>query len=129
MSGTSEAMESRGQVNESAPSTKPRDPPQEKQLAHARHLAQGITGSDPTLPLFEGTTTNLADHLIEFDGSSIETAPDVRVYFWMIGKRLQEDPDSNDYTSMTQEERISWDAKLVREGRLKLKACREEGRG
>jgi hypothetical protein len=52
-------------------------------------LEQGITGADLSLPLFDGTSGNPLDHLIDVDTPSMETCPDVRVYFWNVGMELK----------------------------------------
>ena len=38
--------------------------------------------------MFDGLSTNPADHLIDLDTDSMERCPDVRVYFWTIGERV-----------------------------------------
>lgn len=54
-----------------------------------RHLLQGITGADHSLPTFDGLSTDPKDHLIDFDTDSMEKHADVRVYFWQVGDELQ----------------------------------------
>jgi len=92
-----------------------------------RWLAQGITGSDVALPLFDGTSKNKDDHFIDLATASMESAPDVRVYFWIIGfhTHVPEDPD----IPSDLETRKVFDAKLVREGREYLKDVRSRGSG
>jgi hypothetical protein len=99
-----------------------------------RHLLQGITGADYSLPIYDGLSTNPLDHLIDFDTDSMEKHADVRVYFWQIGDELQRlgsefiarpdlDPPADP------QERILYDAKLVREGREYLKESKADGQG
>ena len=96
-------------------------------VALPRWLAQGITGSDLALPFFDGTSKNKDDHFIDLDTASMESAPDVRVYFWIIGFNIHvpEDPD----IPSDLETRKVFDAKLVREGREYLKDVRSRGSG
>jgi hypothetical protein len=90
-------------------------------------LRQGITGSDPTLPIFDGSSMDIKDHLIDIDTDSMETAPDVRVYFWMVGY----DSLDLDYPDVPTdlEERKLFDAKMVRTGREHLKDLKQRGLG
>ena len=86
---------------------------------------QGITGSDDTLPYFDGTSTDPKDHFIDLDTDSMETAQDVRVYFWLVGHEIQGQPESpTDF-----EGRVAFDAELVRCRREWLRAYRDFGCG
>ena len=94
---------------------------------HPALLEQGLTGADFTLPLFDGTSVNPHDHLIDIDTPSMETCPDVRVYFYRIGECFDviagiERPEDH-------EGRIKYDARVVRAGREYLKHCRTLGVG
>ena len=99
-----------------------------------RHLLQGITGADHSLPTFDGLSTDPKDHLIDFDTDSMEKHADVRVYFWQIGNELQRlgseciaRPDLDPPVDL--QERILYDAKLVREGREYLEESKADGQG
>jgi len=99
-----------------------------------RHLLQGITGADHSLPTFDGLSTDPKDHLIDFDTDSMEKHADVRVYFWQVGDELQRlgsefiaRPDLDPPADL--QERILYDAKLVRKGREFLKESRADGQG
>jgi hypothetical protein len=89
-------------------------------------LEQGITGADLTLPYFDGRSTNPLDHLIDLDTDSMETAPDVRVYFWSVGATLCEDDWKGPKESESREE---YDARMVRNGREYLKDLKDRGIG
>jgi hypothetical protein len=98
-----------------------------KEQTHPALLEQGITGADFTQPLFDGTSMNPHDHLIDIDTPSMETCPDVRVYFYLIGECFDvlagiERPEDH-------EGRIKHDARVVRAGREYLKYCRSLGAG
>lgn len=86
---------------------------------------QGVTGSDPTLPIFTGLSKDSHDHFIDIDTDSMETAPDVRSYFWAVGLDIQHDP----VPPVDLEERRVFDAQLVRAGREYLRDIREQGVG
>jgi hypothetical protein len=88
---------------------------------------RSITGADLSRPIFDGTSAVLSDHLIDLDSDAMETALDVRVYFWMIGERLRE--FAEDSKSHTLEEARVYDEAVVKEGREYVKACRERGAG
>jgi hypothetical protein len=67
------------------------------------------------------------EHLIDLDTDSMETAPDVRVYFWYVGyETLFEDGCS---VPVDSEERKEFDSRVVRAGREYLKEMRDEGFG
>jgi hypothetical protein len=101
------------------------EPP--RRAAHAMWLTQGVTGSDASLPIFDGSSLNPRDHLIELEDDSMETEPDVRVYFHLIGLYLQGDLDQKALEAV--EEREIWDAQLVRSGRGFLQSARAKGYG
>jgi hypothetical protein len=90
-------------------------------------LAQGITGSDLTLPIFDGTSKRIEDHLIDIDTDSMETTPDVRVYFWAVGYEIHVPKGPEPPIDL--EERKIFDAQLVRAGREHLKELRSRGIG
>ena len=92
---------------------------------HPKLLAAGISGANPDSPLFDGTSHDPADHLIDVDTPAMETCPDVRVYFWLVGRAAEEPPDRPE----DPEERCHYDAELVRKGREYLKAVRARGGG
>jgi hypothetical protein len=99
-------------------------------------LEQGITGADLSLPLFDGTSENPLDHLIDVDTPSMETCPDVRVYFWHVGMELKVtdapvlvDEDGTPVQPTDLEERRLFDDMYVKKGREYLKACKERGDG
>lgn len=84
----------------------------------------GITGCDLTQPPFDGTSTNNDDYFIKIEDDSMETTPDVRPYFWMLGQRQRGHTESD-----IPKDRVKYDNELVREGRELLKSARREGRG
>ena len=90
----------------------------------------GITGADLTLPLFDGTSTDPSDYLINFDDDSMEKHPDVRMYFWSVGQAIEDN-----YTSMVDDqlmdyqERLRRDDALVKKGREYLRQSKIEGEG
>lgn len=93
------------------------------------YLKPGITGADLTLPLFDGTSTNPKDYLIDLESDSMEQYPDVRSYFWRVGlalKRLDEVEvdEPSDY-----QERLARDDALVKTGREHLRQSRIKGDG
>jgi hypothetical protein len=89
-------------------------------------LQQGITGADLTLPYFDGRSTNPLDHLIDLDTDSMETAPDVRVYFWSDGATLCQDDWKGPKESESREE---YDARMVRNGREYLEDLKDRSIG
>lgn len=88
-------------------------------------FAQGVTGSDTTRPIFDGTSKKIEDHLIDLETDSMETEPDVRSYFWQFGFALDDDNDP----PIDSEERKIFDAKMVRRGREHLKMLKSQGVG
>jgi hypothetical protein len=94
---------------------------------HPALLEAGITGADLNQPLFDGTSTNPHDHLIDIDTPSMETCPDVRVYFYLIGEVFDEIAGIE--RPKDHEGRIIYDARVVRAGREYLKYCRSLGAG
>lgn len=86
-----------------------------------------IWGADKSLPIFDGRSTNYADHLIDLDTPSMETVLDVRLYFWQVGVSLQEDAEQS--LHVTSEQAKIYDDAVVRAGRLHLKNCRARGHG
>jgi hypothetical protein len=86
---------------------------------------QGVTGGDHRLPYFDATSKDPKDHFIDLDTDSMETAPDVRVYFWLVAHGIQEEPEPP--TNL--EARLVFDAKLVRAEREWLRDLRNLGRG
>jgi hypothetical protein len=98
-----------------------------KEETHPALLEQGITGADFNQPLFDGTSTDPHDHLIDIDTPSMETCPDVRVYFYLIGEVF--DDLAGIERPKDHEGRIKHDARVVRAGREYLKYCRPLGAG
>jgi hypothetical protein len=94
-------------------------------IAQKRIHMQGITGSDPTLPIFTGLSNDNHDHFIDIDTDSMETAPDVRSYFWLLGSDIQHTP----VPPVDLEERRVFDSQLVRAGREYLRNLKEQGVG
>lgn len=90
-------------------------------------VQDGITGSDKSLKLFDGTSENNADYFIAIEDASMETAPDVRPYFWLLGQ-WQKGHTELDIPSDHQK-RVVYDNELVRAGRQVLQLARREGRG
>jgi hypothetical protein len=86
---------------------------------------QGITGSDISRPYFDGTSQDPLDHFIDLDTPSMETAPDVRPYFWTVGHEIQGNPD----IPVDLESRIAFDSIMVRAGREWLREYRKQGKG
>lgn len=90
-------------------------------------LEEGITGADLDLPLFDGTSSNPKDYLIDLESDSMEKYPDVRIYFWMVGQILDGDcvVQPNDH-----QERFARDDARVKAGREHLRQSRinREGR-
>ena len=81
---------------------------------------QGVTGAN-----MADTSRNPADHFIDLDTASMESAPDVRSYFWLIGHLVRKEPE----VPLDLKTRIVFDAELVREGREWLRDFRDAGRG
>jgi hypothetical protein len=95
-------------------------------------LQQGITGSVKNGPYFDGSSMNPLDHLIDLDTDSMETEPDIRVYFWTVGRNSPDCANIQDTQiplGSRAEERKAMDAKLVRAGREYLKELRDQGLG
>lgn len=108
-----------------------------KTQTYPQWLEQGITGADLTLPLFDGTSKNPLDHLIDVDTPSMETRPDVRVYFWFVGWESEvtrqsvwvDHEDTRPEPPVDIEERRLFDDMYVKKGREYLKGCKERGDG
>lgn len=87
-------------------------------------LDQGITGADLGLPLFDGTSLDPKDYLINLDSDSMEKYPDVRIYFWRVGLALE----CGDKVVVEQlsdyQERLARDDALVKTGREHLRQSR-----
>lgn len=97
-------------------------------------LEPGITGSDFTLPLFDGLSTNPADHLIDLDTDSMERCPDVRAYFWSVGEAVIRREEGNVMVSSTPrptdlELCLEYDDNLVKVGRRHLRESRNRKEG
>jgi hypothetical protein len=88
-----------------------------------------ICGADLSRPIFDGKSPNNADHFIDLDTPSMETVLDVRLYFWLAGDRLREDDEVDNPLEHTLEQAKVYDDEVVREGRLWLKACKDQGHG
>jgi len=101
-------------------------PTQEVITISENGMYRSITGADLSRPTFDGRSTNPAEHLIDLDTDGMETALDVRGYFWFLGDFLHKDVEPLDHTL---EEAIAYDNQVVREGRLRLKAARDNGQG
>jgi len=86
---------------------------------------QGVTGSNLAHPLFDGKSKNSADHFIDLDTDSMESAPDVRSYFWFVGHHVRSEPE----VPHDLETRVVFDAELVRAGREWLRDFRDQGLG
>jgi len=98
-------------------------------------LKPGITGVDPDSPLFDGLSIDPADHLIDLDTDSMERCPDVRVYFWTIGNKVQRQKQHDlkeadiERPIDNPESLMIYDDKLVKEGREYLKESRTKKQG
>jgi hypothetical protein len=92
-------------------------------------LSRSITGADLTLPIFDGTSTDPSQCLIELDNDCMEKFADVRLYFWCVGSSFETYAQQSAAVKHTLEEARAYDDKVVREGRLHVKACREQGIG
>jgi hypothetical protein len=84
---------------------------------------QGVTGSDLSKPYFDGTSMEASDFLIDLDTDSMETAPDVRSYFFQVAQ-LTQDPEN---PPVDIKARRIYDDKMVKKGREFLKAARDRG--
>ena len=84
-------------------------------------LEEGITGADLDLPLFDGTSSNPKDYLIDLESDSMEKYPDVRIYFWMVGQILDGDRvvQPSDH-----QDRLARDDARVKAGREYLRQSR-----
>lgn len=87
----------------------------------------GITGMDLSADLYDGTSSNEAHHLIELDDDSMEREPDVRAYFWRVGRSQRGGQALERPKKGLERER--YDDELVREGRTFLKSARQRGHG
>ena len=86
----------------------------------------GVTGVDLTVLLFDGTSLNPHDYLIDLETDSMERYPDIRSYFYWVGE-LQQDAIEPPPTDL--EARKLYDDDLVRRGRLYLKSEKAKGHG
>ena len=88
-------------------------------------FGQGVTGADRSSPIFDGTSSNPHDYLIDLETESMELYPDVRSYFHWVGILISNPgPPSRDLQQRKME-----DAKYVRQGRLHIQAERARGHG
>jgi hypothetical protein len=94
----------------------------ETPVKYIHQLQQGITGSDTSLPYFDGSSKRPDDHFIDLDTDSMEREPDVRVYFWMVGSEVLD-------TFEVPIDRVAHDSLLVRTGREWLRDYRDKGCG
>lgn len=85
----------------------------------------GVTGADLALSIFDGTSVDPKDYLIDLDTDSMERYPDVRSYFYSVGNSLQDTTTSPSDI----EARKIYDDNRVRQGRLYIKAQRALGHG
>jgi hypothetical protein len=92
-------------------------------------LEPGITGADLSLPLFDGTSTDPADYLIDLDTDSMEKYPDVRIYFWTVTETKRIAEDKEEPRPADHEGRLVFDDKAVKEGREYLRESRIKGEG
>jgi hypothetical protein len=85
----------------------------------------GVTGADLSVPVFDGTSSDPHDYLIDLETDSMERHPDIRSYFHWVGDLIQDatTPPSDI------EARKAYDDDLVRRGRLHLKNARAQGQG
>jgi hypothetical protein len=95
----------------------------------AKWLEPGITGADLSLPLFDGTSTDPADYLIDLDTDSMERYPDVRIYFWTVTEMKRMSEDKEEPRPTDHEGRLVFDEKAVKEGREYLRESRIKGEG
>jgi hypothetical protein len=70
---------------------------------------QGIIGDSHSSPYFDRTSKDPKDHIIDLDTDSMEIAPDVRVYFWLVGHDIKDEPE----TPTDFEARVVFDETLV----------------
>lgn len=97
-------------------------------------LEPGITGIDWDMPLFDGLSTNPADHLIDLATDSMERCPDVRAYFWAVGECVIRREEGNVLVSCIQRPTDpdllrQYDNNLVQVGRKFLQASRTRKEG
>jgi hypothetical protein len=92
-------------------------------------LEPGITGADLTLPLFDGTSSNPEDYLIDLESDSMERYPDVRSYFWRVGQALELLDDVEIEQPSDYQQRLERDDALVKAGREHLRQSRIKGDG
>lgn len=85
----------------------------------------GVTGANPSIPIFDGTSLNPKDYLIDLETDSMETYPDIRSYFYWVGDKAQ----AASVRPVEPEERKIYDDKLVTLGREYLKEARARGHG
>lgn len=52
-----------------------------------------MTTMKRSLPILGGPSTNPKDPFVDVDTDSMETAPDVRVYFWNVGTNILNDSE------------------------------------
>lgn len=94
----------------------------------------GVTGVDFDLPLFDGQSTDPADHIIDLDTDSMERCADVRVHFWNVGQQVQserawynDEPEAE--RPIDPALRVEYDDMLVRLGREYLKESMRKKEG
>jgi hypothetical protein len=92
-------------------------------------LEPGITGADLTRPLFDGTSSNPEDYLIDLESDSMERVPDVRSYFWRVGQALELLDDVEIEQPSDYQQRLERDDALVKAGREHLRQSRIKGDG
>jgi hypothetical protein len=85
----------------------------------------GMTGADLSVPVFDGTSSDPHDYLIDLETDSMERYPDIRSYFHWVGDLTQDATTS----PSDLEARKAYDDDLVRRGRLHLKNARAQGHG
>lgn len=96
-----------------------------ERISKKRIHQQGVTGSHVAGPFYDGTSKVSADHLIDLDTDSMESAPDVRSYFWLVGSHVRRQRE----VPHDMETRVMFDAELVRAGREWLRDFRDKGYG
>lgn len=94
----------------------------------------GVTGVGFDLPLFDGQSTDPADHIIDLDTDSMERCADVRVHFWNVGQQVQSErawyndqPDAE--RPIDPALRVEYDDMLVKLGREYLKESMRKKEG
>jgi len=92
-------------------------------------LEPGITGADLNLTLFDGTSLNPEDYLIDLDSDSMEKHPDVRIYFWRVGLAMERVNEIDVEQPSDYQERLARDDALVKAGREHLRQSRIKGDG